>query len=151
AAEHGNGNGNGIVTKAVVGSLAIGLPAVLLVCAAAPWVVPWLLGPSYGDVVGLLWLLAPGAVVYGSNKVIGDVLRGLDRSITVAWAEAAAVVVTVVLLVVLLPVVGVAAAAIASTAAYVVAFGFLVRALFKHSGMTVGLAAGRLRRSHPST
>ncbi len=159
AANHKQGKviGQGVLTRAVLGSLAIGLLASVAVCAVAPAVVPWLLGPSYGEVVTLLWVLAPGAVLYGTNKVMGDVLCGFDRSTTVAWAEGVALAATVGLLFPLLPVIGTLGAAVASTAAYALAFVFLLRALLRHTGMPIGLASARLRhacaaalrRAHP--
>ena len=77
----------------------------------------------------LLWLLTPGAVFLACGKVTGDLLRGRNRPIVVAWAQGLAAVFTVVLLFALLPVVGVAAAAIASTIAYGVALVAMLRSL----------------------
>lgn len=137
--------GRGLLTRAVGGSLGIGLVAAVIVCGTAPVVVPLVLGHSYHNVVSLLWVLAPGAVVYGTNRVIGDILRGFDRSVSVAVAEGVALVVTVVLLVVLLPREGVLGAAVASSVAYATAFVFLLQALLRHTGTTASQAVSRLR------
>ena len=110
---------------------AAGLAAAMLVplAAVAYWLVPIVFGPAYSGAVPLLWLLTPGAVFLACGKVTGDLLRGRNRPIVVAWAQGLAAVFTVVLLFALLPVLGVAAAAIASTIAYGVALAAMLRSL----------------------
>ena len=110
---------------------AAGLAAAMLVPLAvvAYWLVPIVFGPAYIGAVPLLWLLTPGAVFLACGKVTGDLLRGRNRPIVVAWAQGLAAVFTVVLLFALLPVLGVAAAAIASTIAYGVALAAMLRSL----------------------
>ena len=83
--------------------------------AVGLWLVPFVFGLAYIGAVPLLWLLTPGAVFFACGKVTGDLLRGSNRPVVVAWAQGLAAVFTVVLLFALLPVLGVAGAAIAST------------------------------------
>ena len=110
---------------------AAGLSAAMLapLAAVAYWLVPLVFGPAYVGAVPLLWLLTPGAVFLACGKVTGDLLRGRNRPIVVAWAQGLAAVFTVILLFALLPVLGVAAAAIASTIAYGVALAAMLRSL----------------------
>ena len=105
--------------------------AILLpVAATAPWLVPLVFGPGYRGAVPLLWVLTPGGVFLACGQVVGDLLRGLGRPRVVAAAQGLAAVFTVTLLFALLPVAGVAAAAIASTVAYGIALGAMIRALW---------------------
>jgi len=120
---------------AVGASLLIGTVVVGLMCAAAPVLVPLLFGARYERSIGLLWLLAPGAVLLGCNRVMDDVLRGLGQSLTVARCEGVGTILTIVGLATVVPALGVAGAAIVSTVAYSVAFLFLLRALLRAVGV----------------
>lgn len=137
--------GHGILTTAVLGSIGIGIIASLTVCSIAPILVETILGPSFDNVLPLLFVLAPGAVAFGSNKVMGDILRGFDCSGTVARAEGLALVLTIGLNALLLPAIGVMGAAIASSAAYGVAFLLLLQALMRQTSTTPVVLARRLR------
>lgn len=116
---------------AVLGSAGLATTMLALLAVAAYWAVPLIFGPSYRGAVPLLWILAPGAVFLACNQVVGDMLRGRNRPIFVAWAEGLAAVVTVVLLLALLPVMGVAGAAVASTVAYGIALAVMLRYLWR--------------------
>jgi enterobacterial common antigen flippase len=123
-----------ILRAAVIGSLLVGLVTAGGLCVLAPVVIPRILGEGYRPAVVLLWVLAPGSVVLGCNHVMGDILRGLNRSLAIARCEAVGAVCTGALLGALVPVLGVLGAAVASTAAYSVSFCLLAR--------TVAAAAG---------
>ena len=73
----------------------------------------------------------PRSCFSGCGQVSGDLLRGRNQPIFVAWAQGLAAVFTIVLLFGLLPFVGVAAAAIASTVAYGVALAVMLRRLWR--------------------
>ncbi|WP_063820985.1 oligosaccharide flippase family protein [Parafrankia elaeagni] len=137
--------GQGILTSAILGSISIGAAGSLVICAIAPFLVGAVLGPSFTDVLPLLLVLAPGAAVFGTNKVLGDILRGFNRSGTVACAEGLALVLTVGLNALLLPVMGVMGAAIASSAAYGTAFLLLLRAVVRQTDTSPALLARRAR------
>ncbi|SNQ51098.1 conserved membrane hypothetical protein [Frankia canadensis] len=130
---------------AVGASLLSGTVVAGLISAAAPVLVPLLFGAHYERSIGLLWLLAPGAVLLGCNRVMDDLLRGLGRSLTVARCEGVGAVLTVVGLAVLVPALGIAGAAITSTAAYSVAFLFLLRALLRAIGVPVRAVPSQAR------
>jgi O-antigen/teichoic acid export membrane protein len=83
--------------------------------------------------VPLIWILAPGGVFLAVNAVLGDLLRGRNRPLTVAWAQGAGAVVTVAGLALLLPPFGVYGAAAASTTAYTVTCAWMVWALRRHN------------------
>ncbi|MGH3345151.1 MAG: oligosaccharide flippase family protein [Carbonactinosporaceae bacterium] len=110
---------------------SIGLGAVLVIPLAllAPWVVPRVFGPGFREAVPLIWLLAPGGVLFGSRRVCGDLLRGYGRPRAVAWAEATGATVTVLLMATLLPAFGIAGAAVASSAAAAVTLLVMVTTL----------------------
>jgi O-antigen/teichoic acid export membrane protein len=110
-----------------------GVTAALLVpfAAVAYWLVPLVFGASYRGAVPMLWILTPGAIFLACGQVTGDLLRGRNRPIVVAWSQGLAAVFTVALLIALLPLVGVYGAAIASTVAYGVALAAMLRCLWR--------------------
>ena len=116
---------------AVLGSAGLATAMLAPLAAVAYWVVPLVFGAGYRDAVPLLWILSPGAVFLACGQVTGDLLRGRNRPIFVAWAQGLAAVFTIVLLFALLPAVGVASAAIASTVAYGVALVAMLRYLWR--------------------
>jgi antigen flippase len=114
---------------AVLGSAGLAAGMIIPLSVAAYWVVPLVFGASYRAAVPLMWMLAPGAVFLACGQVVGDLLRGRKHPGVVAWSQGAAVIFTVVLLIVLLPLIGVAGAAVASTIAYGIALGVMLRSL----------------------
>jgi len=116
---------------AVLGSAGIAAAMLVPLAAGAYWIVPLVFGAGYRGAVPLLWILSPGAVFLACGQVTGDLLRGRNRPIIVAWAQGLAAIFTVVLLFALLPLIGVAAAAIASTVAYGVALAMMLRCLWR--------------------
>ena len=120
-----------VVSGVMVNVVGVYVAGVVPLAAVAYWLVPVVFGAGYRDAVPLLWILAPGAVFLACGQVTGDLLRGRNRPIVVAWAQGLAAVFTVVLLVVLLPLVGVYGAAIASTIAYGSALAVMLRYLWR--------------------
>ncbi len=116
---------------AVLGSAALATAMLVPLAAAAYWLVPLVFGAGYRGAVPLLWILSPGAVFLACGQVTCDLLRGRNRPILAARAQGIAAVFTIVLLFALLPMVGVAGAAIASTVAYGVALGAMLRYLWR--------------------
>ena len=116
---------------AILGSAGLAAAILLPLALVAPWLLPFVFGASYRGAVPLLWILTPGSVLLASGQVVGDLLRGRNHPIVVAWSQGLAVVFTVILLLALLPLLGVAGAAVASTIAYGVALGAMLRALWR--------------------
>jgi O-antigen/teichoic acid export membrane protein len=114
---------------AVLGSAGLATAMLVPLALVAHWLVPLVFGARYAGAVPLLWILAPGAVFLACGQVVGDLLRGRNRPIVVAWAQGLAAIFTVALLFALLPFLGVYAAAIASTVAYGVALAAMIRYL----------------------
>ena len=114
---------------AVFASAGLAAGILLPLAAVAHWMVPLVFGAGYRGAVPLLWILTPGSIFLAAGGVVGDLLRGRNRPLVVAWAQGLAAVFTVILLLLLLPVVGVAGAAIASTVAYGVALMAMLRSL----------------------
>ena len=117
--------------QAVLGSAGLATAMLAPLAAVAYWLVPLVFGADYRGAVPLLWILSPGAVFLACGQVTVDLLRGRNRPLFVAWAQGLAAVFTIVLLFALLPFVGVASAAIASTVAYGVALGAMLRYLWR--------------------
>jgi O-antigen/teichoic acid export membrane protein len=126
---------------AVLGSAGIAMGMLVPLAVVAHWLVPLVFGVGYAAAVPLLWILTPGAVFLSCGQVVGDLLRGRNRPIVVAWAQGLAAVFTVVLLVVLLPFVGVFGAAIASTVAYGVALVAMLHFLWRNEDDGVRMSA----------
>jgi O-antigen/teichoic acid export membrane protein len=114
---------------AVLGSACLATAMLVPLAAVAYWLVPLVFGAGYRGAVPLLWVLAPGSVFLACGQVTGDLLRGRNRPVVVAWAQGLAAVFTVVLLMVLLPLIGVLGAAVASTVAYASALTVMLREL----------------------
>ena len=72
---------------AVLGSAGIATAMLIPLAASAYWLLPLVFGPGYRGAVPLLWILAPGAVFLASGQVAGDLLRGRNRPIVVAWSH----------------------------------------------------------------
>jgi O-antigen/teichoic acid export membrane protein len=115
---------------AVLASAGVAAAILVPLAAGAYWLVPLVFGQAYLGAAPLLWVLAPGAVFLACGQVAGDLLRGRNRPIVVAWAQGVAAVFTVALLVALLPLVGVYGAAIASTVSYGIALAAMLRSLW---------------------
>jgi O-antigen/teichoic acid export membrane protein len=120
-----------LLRLAVLGSAGLSVAILVPLAVAAYWMVPLVFGIGYGGAVPLVWILTPGAVFLACGQVVGDLLRGRNRPIVVAWAQGLAAVFTIGLLIALLPLVGVAGAAIASTVAYGVALAVMLRCLWR--------------------
>ena len=118
---------------AVLGSFCLAIAVLAPLALSAYWIVPLVFGPGYRGAVPLLWILTPGAVCLTCGQVVGDLLRGRNRPIVVAWAQGVAAVATVGLIFALLPLFGVRGAAMASTAAYSVALAVMLRSLWRMS------------------
>ena len=117
---------------AVIASAGLAAGMLVPLALTAYWAIPLIIGPAYQGAVPLLWILTPGAVFLACGQVVGDLLRGRNHPSIVAWAQGLAAIFTVVLLIALLPVVGVAGAAIASTVAYGLALGAMLRSLWRY-------------------
>jgi O-antigen/teichoic acid export membrane protein len=135
---------------AMLGSAGITAALLLPIAGSAYWLIPLVFGSAYRGAVPLLWILTPGTVFLACGQVVGDLLRGRNHPLVVAWAQGLAAIFTVVLLIALLPLVGVAGAAIASTVAYGVALAAMLRCMWRlprharGSGPTIPVATDRL-------
>jgi O-antigen/teichoic acid export membrane protein len=98
-------------------------------------------GPGYAEAIRLLWLLAPGGVLFACAQVCADLLRGHGRPLAVARAQWTAAAVMIVLLVALVPQWGAMGAAIASSAAAAAAFLLMLHALARTSDAAASEAA----------
>jgi O-antigen/teichoic acid export membrane protein len=100
---------------------AFGLIAGLGLALVAPYLVPFLLGESYRDMVVLVWILLPGYVMLSTSTIISSGAAGLRRPWVGNLSEGTAMVITLTLLPLLLGPLGARGAALTSTIAYSVA------------------------------
>jgi O-antigen/teichoic acid export membrane protein len=115
--------------RALIGSAVSATAILSAIALSAYWVVPALLGEGFRAAVPMIWILTPGGVFLACGQVAGDLLRGRNRPLAVAYAQGFAAVLTVVLLAALIPIMGAYGAAVASTIAYGLSLAFMVRAL----------------------
>jgi O-antigen/teichoic acid export membrane protein len=118
---------------AVLGSAGIAAAMLVPLAVVAYWLIPMVFGQDYRSAVPLVWILVPGAIFLACGQVTGDLLRGKNHPVVVAWSQGMAAIFTIVLLFALLPLLGVAAAAIASTVSYGVALACMLRYLWRFS------------------
>ncbi|MEX5637538.1 oligosaccharide flippase family protein [Parafrankia sp. FMc2] len=135
-----------IVFAGVVGSLTVGTCAAVVTGALCPLVIPLLFGDDFRASILLIWLLVPGTAVLGCNRAMGDMLRGLNRSLAIARCEGVGAVLTIIVLSSLVSTMGVAGAAIASSVAYTTTFFLLFYALLRAVDIPIGSVPSGLRR-----
>ena len=133
----GGGDASVTIRKSVRGAFAVTIAGVVLITACSPLVVPPVFGTGYEAVPKLLVILAPGAILFVVNQVIGDVLRGLGRPGLVARCEWTGLVLTLVGLFVFVPMFGAYGAAWVSSIAYTMVHLMLQLAL-RQSASRVG-------------
>lgn len=124
--------GNGILRitfTAVAASLLTGIIFVTLMSAVSPFLLLALMGEQFHDSIDLLWLMAGGVALFGCNRAMHEVLRGLGKTLAVARCESIDMVAKFVLLAGLIPTMGIAGAAIASSIASGITFILLLRAV----------------------
>lgn len=88
------------------------------IAAVSPLLIPTLFGPDFNDAVTPFIILAPSTVLFVTNRVMGDLLKGLGRPGVSAIAEWMASVTTLVFLLLLVPTFGIIGAAVTSMIAY---------------------------------
>jgi O-antigen/teichoic acid export membrane protein len=96
----------------------VALASVVLMCAAAPPLIPLVYGSSFRGSVPSLLALAPGLLALGATRPIGAFLLRLDRPMLASAMSVAALFVNVALNLVLVPAYGIVGSAIASSVAY---------------------------------
>lgn len=133
-----------IERMSLLGSALAAAVVLVVVCLAAPFVVPRLFGYDFEEAVACLWLLAPGTIFLAVNGVLADVLQGRGRPLSTSFGEGVAAVVTVVLLLALTPHFGIRGAAVASSVAYLSATVVLCTRLkaARVDGMTQEIGSG---------
>lgn len=147
----GGGERASTIRHAVRGSMLVALVGELAVVAVSPFVVPRLFGHGYGHVTILLFILAPGAILFTVNQVLGDVLRGLGRPGLVARCEWVGVVGTLAGLAITIPLLGTAGAALTSSAVYACVHGLLRHSLRRAMRPYSGRHANRHTHRRPQT
>ncbi|WP_030144595.1 lipopolysaccharide biosynthesis protein [Glycomyces sp. NRRL B-16210] len=114
---------------ALLAAAAIGIALAVPVAALAPALIPAVFGPGFAEAARLMWLLAPGGVMFACAQVGADLLRGHGRPMAVARAQWIAAVVMIALLAALVPQWGATGAALASTASAAAALLLMLRSL----------------------
>lgn len=112
------GDSEHAISQALRGSFLVSTIGVATIVASSPVVVPTLFGHGYSEVPKLLLALAPGAVFFIVNQVIGDLLRGLGRPGLTARCELVGLACTLIGLFILVPRFGAYGAAFTSSFVY---------------------------------
>jgi O-antigen/teichoic acid export membrane protein len=89
------------------------LPAAAVLCAASPWLIPALVGESFGSAYEVVIPLAAGTAVWGALFWVYPAALATDLQVRSLWALAVSSALQVGLIFLLFPVVGVVAAGIA--------------------------------------
>jgi O-antigen/teichoic acid export membrane protein len=111
------------VSLTIVASLAVAVPAVLM----APLLIDFAFGDRFASATDSARLLLLASVVFGVSRVLGSILKGLNRPLDAGLAEGGGLVVTFAGLAVLIPVLGIVGAAITSLVAYSVTAAISLR------------------------
>ena len=112
--------------------------ALLVLVVAADPLVRILLSEAFLPVVPLLWILAPGVLLYGASKILMAYFRGQNEPAICSWVVWVGLSVNVVMLLVLYPVLGFVAAAWAMSAGFAVRSIVLAVAFRRRSGQSFG-------------
>lgn len=97
---------------------AVALASVLLMCVAAPPLIPLVYGAPFAGSVPSLLALAPGLLALGATRPLGAYLLRLDRPMLASAMSVAALAVNVALNFALVPYYGIVGSAVASSVAY---------------------------------
>lgn len=111
------------ISLTILGSLALTIPLVL---AAGP-VVDLLFGAAFSGAVVTAQVLLLAAAALSTNRVLGAIMKAVDRPLEPGKGELLGLAVTLAALAVLLPTLGIVGAGIASLLAYVVSLAWNVR------------------------
>jgi len=103
---------------AVAVTAAFSAVVMVVLAATAGALLPAVFGSGYRPSVELVWIMAPAGVFFSVNQVVGDLLRGRGKPLTVALAQLAGAALTAGMLIVLIPRYGAAGAAITTSVAY---------------------------------
>jgi O-antigen/teichoic acid export membrane protein len=124
------GRSAGAVARvAVAGAASVATASTVVTALAAPWVVPVLFGVGFHDVPRITWLLIPATVLYGTNWVSAEVLRGVGRPGAAARAEWSGLLVNGVAVPAGIVLAGTTGAALAQALGYSVALLTMLRTL----------------------
>jgi O-antigen/teichoic acid export membrane protein len=92
-----------------------------------PWLIRLLFGEAFASAANVCRVLLVAAVVLGTGRAVGAILKAVNRPLDAGIAETLALLVTIGALAVLLPVMGIMGAGLASLFAYVVSTAFALR------------------------
>lgn len=140
------GDADRAVTRRVVranGTAA--LAGVVLLAAAAPWLVTLAYGDAFEPAVLPLLLLLPGVWMFACGEMVSHVLAARGRPGAASWLSGLQAALTVALDLALIPAFGIEGAAVASASAYT-AYGLVSLAVIARQD---GVGIGRLLLASP--
>lgn len=105
---------------------------VVLALLPAPFYL-WLFGPDFGELPGLIRILAPGALIYSVFLIFGHYFSGIGRYQMNTYAALCGLLFTLVLGFALIPRYGIYGAAITSSVSYAANAVFVMVAFFRKS------------------
>ncbi|MFB9839669.1 lipopolysaccharide biosynthesis protein [Actinoallomurus acaciae] len=117
-------------------STIVAAASVVLMCLAAPPLIPLVYGTAFAGSVPSLIALAPGLLALGATRPIGAYLLRLDRPMLASSMSVAALLVNVVLNLALVPFFGIVGSAVASSIAYATLAGLQAAWFVRASGVS---------------
>ena len=128
------------VVRIVHANLTLLLLVAPLFYFGARFVLPWLLGPGYGDAPLLLAVLLPGVLSYGAASPLSAYFTNhAGRPQVPALVAGLSLVINVVLCIVLIPRIGATGGAVATTLAYVISVIVMMLLFTRHAGIGAGV------------
>lgn len=92
----------------------------------APFLITLFFGPAFSPATPVAQVLLIAAAILGTNRVMGEAVRGFNKPLIPGVGEGLAAVVTIVSLATLMPVFGIMGAAVASLLAYGTSLAYLL-------------------------
>ena len=131
-----------LVVRIVHGNLMVLLLAAPALYLAARFVLPWLLGPAYGDASLLLVILLPGVLSYGAASPLSAYFTNhAGRPQVPALVAGLSMLINVALCVALIPRIGIIGGAVATTVSYVISVIVLLLLFARHAGISAAVLA----------
>jgi O-antigen/teichoic acid export membrane protein len=109
--------------------------AAVLGAAAAPWALPWVLGPEFRAAVRPFWILLPGVIAYSVVLSVAQYLQGAKRPQLNTLVSLVGAALTLALNLALIPRFGAEGAAVAFSVTFAVSAGVAVWAFLSVAGL----------------
>ena len=117
--------------------LSVSLAAMALLACFPPFFYRWLFGPEFGEITYLIWILAPGALLYSTALIFGHYYSGIGKYLINTYTAMCGVVFTFACGFTLIPQFGIYGAAITSSCANAANAVFIALLFIHHSHLKI--------------